>query len=165
MSNQQVSDQSDAPGGDVSVRPIPDAESDIGKRIASLIPEDESQNSFARRCGIGETTLRKYLGGAQPSTDRLVAMADIAGVSIEWLAAGRGPRQRQRAQPEVISDRDRLVTAIRAVEQGLALIGRTMAPDKKAELILAAYELISQDDATAQAAQSAKIIQFIKLAA
>lgn len=109
--------------------------------------------------------LRKYLGGAQPSTDRLVAMADIAGVSIEWLAAGRGPRQRQRAQPEVISDRDRLVTAIRAVEQGLSLIGRTMAPDKKAELILAAYELISQDDATAQAAQSAKIIQFIKLAA
>lgn len=143
---------------------FPPEETELKDRLRTAIGE-ESQASFARRSGVAESVLRKYLSGAQPSTDRLVAMADVAGVSIEWLAAGRGPRQRQRAKPEVISDRDRLVTAIRAVEQGLALIGRTMAPDKKAELILAAYELISQDDAAAQATQSAKIIQFIKLAA
>lgn len=161
---QQLSGESDASRARGGVRPIHGVESDIGSRIASLIPEGESQNAFARRCGIGETTLRKYLDGAQPSTDRLVAMADMAGVSIEWLAAGRGSRSRlgdRGADGAPLSDRARLATAVRAVEEGLDAIGKKMLPAKKAELICAAYDLLAEGSPQA----SAQIITFIKLAA
>lgn len=162
--NQQLKRESDAAGAKSRERPIQSAESDIGSRIASLIPEGESQNAFARRCGIGDTTLRKYLAGAQPSSDRLVAMADAAGVSIEWLASGRGSRKRigdLAAQGSPLSDRARLAIAVRAVEEGLAAVGKKMLPAKKAELICAAYDLLAEGSPQA----TAQIIQFIKLAA
>lgn len=56
---------------------------------------DESATEFGRRCGVGEATLRNIIkSGAWPRTDNLVAIADAANVNIEWLAAGRGPKER-----------------------------------------------------------------------
>ena len=60
-----------------------------------------------------------------------------------------------------------LSRAIGAVQEGLASIKRTLPPDKHAQLIEAAYELILEDEqaAAAEATTSARIIKFIKLAA
>lgn len=138
-------------------------ESELKDRLRSVMGE-ESQASFARRSGVAESVLRKYLAGAQPSTDRLVAMADAAGVSIEWLAAGRGSRSRlgdRSTDGAPLSDRARLATAVRAVEEGLDAIGKKMLPAKKAELICAAYDLLAEGSPQA----SAQITSFIKLAA
>ncbi|MFZ4537845.1 helix-turn-helix domain-containing protein [Propionivibrio sp.] len=68
-----------------------------GKTLASrlvLIIGSESVASFARRSGVGESLLRKYLNGAQPNASNLVLLADAGGCSIDWLAAGRPPRMR-----------------------------------------------------------------------
>ena len=61
---------------------------------------DEPVSSFARRCGIGESLVRKYLRGAQPNARNLVLLADTAGVTLDWLAAGRMPRVKQPPRTE-----------------------------------------------------------------
>jgi len=54
---------------------------------------DESVSSFARRCGMAESVLRTYLrDGRMPPLDRALAIAAVAGVSVDWLATGRGAR-------------------------------------------------------------------------
>ena len=54
----------------------------IGKNPASR---------FARKCGLNEGTLRKYLmGEATPGVDKLLRIAQVAGVNLHWLVTGEG---------------------------------------------------------------------------
>lgn len=154
---------------------LPAAESHLSDRIKEAMG-DSSQAGFARRCGVSESVFRKYLVGAMPSTDRLVAIADAAGVTVEWLATGRGPKLRRdlvaalRAAAEGGSareehlqvDLEQLRTAVMAVEEGLDEAGLVMPPDKKAEVFVYAYELIGQMGATDQA--RALLARLLKLA-
>jgi transcriptional regulator with XRE-family HTH domain len=161
MPDQRLSIESDAPTGADGARPIRGVESDVASRLLELIG-DEPHAAFARRVGVGETTLRKYLGGADPSTSRLVAIADTTNVSLEWLAAGRGPKERRAAPPPAPHpiDLDRLRETLWAVEEGLRNIRRTLPPDKYAQLVVAAYNLMGQPKT-----DSANVVQFIKAAA
>lgn len=60
---------------------------------------DEPVASFARRCGFSEGLIRSYLkDDKRPGMDKLVRMADAAGVTVDWLATGRGPRTRAEAR-------------------------------------------------------------------
>lgn len=70
-----------------------DNEKKVALRIREVMGE-ESQASFARRCGVSEGAIRKYLLGASPSTENLISISNAANVSIEWLATGRGSKQR-----------------------------------------------------------------------
>ena len=48
--------------------------------------------AFAKKCGISESLMRKYLAGESlPSVERAWAMAKSAGVSLDWLASGEAP--------------------------------------------------------------------------
>lgn len=171
MTNQRLTRESaaqSAPGQKVRIQT---EESAFAERIKSAIG-DEPVSAFGRRCGISEGTLRRYFAGSHPSSDNLVAIADAANVSIEWLAAGRGPKQRGAAQapapaPAVQLDTRILTRAVTAVQEGLAGLKRPLPPDKHAALIMAAYELILEDEQQAAAAEttSARIVKFIKLAA
>ena len=141
------------------------SESQLAHRIREAIA-DERVAAFGRRCGIGESTLRKYMDGALPNSDNLVAIADTANVNIEWLAAGRGPKMRGDKVREVdklsipIEDRARLKTAIEGVEEGLALMKQVSTPQKSANLISGAYELLSQDEKYTKA----DVIRLIRIA-
>lgn len=163
MKNQPLTRESDATDARGSVRPIRGKESDVAKRLVEVIA-DEPHVAFARRAMVGETTLRKYLAGAEPSTSRLVSLAAAGNVSIEWLATGQGPRYRAAAgagSPTAsLDDLQRLQDTIEAVEKGLRAIDRTLSPAKYAELVVAAYELMA-----APTTSSAQIVQFIKAAA
>jgi len=68
-------------------------EEKLEDRLAQLIA-NESVSSFARQCGVGESLFRKYLKGSIPNANNLVLIADTAGVSVDWLATGRLPRNR-----------------------------------------------------------------------
>lgn len=47
--------------------------------------------SLERETGIAQSLIRKYLSGQSvPGTDKLVALAIAAGVSVTWLATGEG---------------------------------------------------------------------------
>ncbi len=55
----------------------------------------ESVNSFAKKCDVSESLLRKYLSGdSLPGTKALVAISENARVSLEWLSTGRGPMRK-----------------------------------------------------------------------
>lgn len=170
MRNQHVRIESEGLRGASEKLPIQKTESERTQRIREVIGV-ESVTAFGRRCGIGEATLRKYLSGAVPNTDNLVAIADAANVNIEWLAAGRGPKMRGTpvytippAPPQVASsvnldDLERLELAVESVEEGLGATHRTLPPSKYAQLIVAVYDLLADMD------QKDNVVKFIKLAA
>lgn len=149
--------------------------SELPLRLKEIIG-NESVAAFARRCGFGESLLRKYLDGASPSIDKITAIASAAGVTIDWLATGKGfkwlrdlseaqeslkGRQKEsESESTPLDDRERLKIAIEAVEEGLAIIRKKMPPDKKAELVLAAYDLISESENSHE-----KVVNLIKLSA
>ena len=59
-------------------------------RLKQIIGEN-SVSQFAKKCGFAESMLRKYLlGSSVPGADKLVRMAQAAGVSLRWLATGEG---------------------------------------------------------------------------
>lgn len=148
-----------------SARHIPSAESDaLSKRIAEVMG-DRKVSWFARECGFGESLLRKYLAGAQPNTSNLVAIANVGGVTLDWLATGRLPKTRAelRAGPSAPAaglDQGRLQLALATVEEGLAATRRVMAPDKKAELVLAVYDLYQEPSITRD-----RVLKLVKSAA
>jgi transcriptional regulator with XRE-family HTH domain len=53
-----------------------------------------TQADLAARSGVEQVTISKYEIGAvaEPSASRIAALAPPLGVSIEWLATGRGLR-------------------------------------------------------------------------
>lgn len=76
-------------------RPIQDKESDAFVARLKEVIGGESKSSFSRRCGFKESVLRGYLvDGKKPGLDYLVAMANAASVTVEWLATGKLPKTR-----------------------------------------------------------------------
>ena len=47
--------------------------------------------AFARKCGLRESLMRKYLSGSIPGADKLAKIAIANHVSMDWLAAEIGP--------------------------------------------------------------------------
>jgi transcriptional regulator with XRE-family HTH domain len=57
-------------------------------RLKAMIGKNPASR-FARKCGLNEATLRKYLmGEAIPGADKLLRIAQVAGVNLHWLATG-----------------------------------------------------------------------------
>lgn len=79
-------------------------DTDFPARLRECIG-DEPVAAFARRCGFSEGLLRAYLKAEkQPGMARLVRIAEVAGVTLDWLATGRGPKRRAGAQVPVTPD-------------------------------------------------------------
>lgn len=147
-----------SPDSQVKERPIPEGESGaLVSRLKQVIG-DESVSAFSRRCGVSEAGLRSYVNdGRMPSIDKALAIAQAGGVTLDWLATGRGPKTQAelralQAAPSPASvaalDLPRLQAAIATVEEGLTATRRVMDPDRKAELILAVYDLFEDPAAT-----------------
>lgn len=130
---------------------------------------DESQLSLAKRAGLaaGPSLLRKYLAGSIPGTAPLVALAEALDVRLEWLATGKGPMREtdppsQPAAQEPGVNMDAMAAAFSAVELGLQDIGRTLPPEKKAQLFLAVYEiLVAQGSSERSTAQIQRILRLV----
>jgi phage repressor protein C with HTH and peptisase S24 domain len=61
-------------------------------RLQIVVARWPSADRLARATGVSPSAFRKWLKGeAEPSRDRLVALAGTAGVSLAWLAQGDGP--------------------------------------------------------------------------
>lgn len=76
----------------------------------------------------------------------------VKDIFMRLGGGGRGPDQ--------ALDRERLRMAVEAVEEGLVSIRRKLPPDKKAELILAAYDLMAEPEQA-----KGKVVELIRLVA
>lgn len=106
---------------------------------------------LSRITGIPERTLKGYeKGDRNPGSEALAALAK-SGINLHWLLTGQG---QMRFEPTAVAsgpagislDKTRFKAAVSAIEEGLDLIDRSLPPDKKAELILAAYGLMSESE-------------------
>lgn len=63
----------------------------FAQRLRSLIElNGGSILRLAQAADVSDTTIHVWLRGSEPSREKLVAIADATGVSVEWLATGRG---------------------------------------------------------------------------
>lgn len=120
-------------------RHIQSSESDaLAKRITELLG-DKKVSWFAKECGFGESLLRKYLTGAQPNTANLVAMADVGGVTVDWLATGRLPKTRAElkaaSRPQDSGRLDTYRIAVEAVQDWQLEHNRYLPPSKLLEVL------------------------------
>jgi phage repressor protein C with HTH and peptisase S24 domain len=64
-------------------------------RLHMILRHWPSADRLARAVGVSPSAFRKWLKGeAEPSRERLVALAEAASVSVGWLAGGEGPEPR-----------------------------------------------------------------------
>jgi phage repressor protein C with HTH and peptisase S24 domain len=67
-------------------------------RLHIVLRHWPSADRLARAMGVSPSAFRKWLKGeAEPSRERLVALADAAQVGIAWLAKGEGPEPKFQA--------------------------------------------------------------------
>lgn len=70
-----------------------EADLEFAKRINVIVDSAGGPVEFARNTGLSRAVLDKYRNGkADPSRTRLVVMARVANVSLEWLATGYGSK-------------------------------------------------------------------------
>lgn len=121
------------------------------------------QGEFAEQYGLNVRTFRKNEGGLNEAGICLASAFIRAGVNANWLLTGEGPMLLTDLNaPAVPSglDMPRFLLAIEAVEEGLEASNRTMMPAKKAELFLAAYEMMEEPTITKE-----RVLKLVKLAA
>jgi transcriptional regulator with XRE-family HTH domain len=100
----------------------------------------ESVNSFAKKCGVRESLLRKYLTGATvPGMDKVISIANTANVMIEWLSTGKGPMRYDESKKFTVSKIE-LINDI--LEDYKKELGDKFTPEKKSEVIHKLYELL-----------------------
>jgi phage repressor protein C with HTH and peptisase S24 domain len=64
-------------------------------RLQAILRHWPSADRLAKAAGVSPSAFRKWLRGeAEPSRERLVALARAAGVGAGWLASGEGPEPR-----------------------------------------------------------------------
>lgn len=141
-------------GSILAARPITEKESDAFVARLREIIGDESVSAFARRCSVGEGTIRNILAGAWPRTDNLIAIADAANVTVDWLATGRLPKTRAelrngQAAPAVQPlDPARLRMALTITEDSVAATGQTLTADQRANMVLAVYQRLNKGESS-----------------
>jgi phage repressor protein C with HTH and peptisase S24 domain len=78
--------------GSGSVRGIGAEKLAFVDRLKTILAHWPSADRLARAMGVSPSAFRKWLKGeAEPSRERLVALARAAGVGVAWLAEGEGP--------------------------------------------------------------------------
>jgi transcriptional regulator with XRE-family HTH domain len=124
----------------------------IGGRIKKVRQDaGMGQQEFASSIGISANYLSEVESGKkEPSTPIILLIETRYAISEGWLLTGEGPVYKERAvpgevregQPDYSSPYDRALMkdVIEAVDEYLHETDRTLAPDKKAELVVAIYE-------------------------
>jgi len=70
---------------------------EVNQSIASRLRAlrgDRRPVEFARASGVREGLMRKYLAGSIPGADKLAQIARANDVTVDWLATGEGPKER-----------------------------------------------------------------------
>jgi phage repressor protein C with HTH and peptisase S24 domain len=59
-------------------------------RLRTLVGRAGSAKALATTAGLSASGFHKYLAGAEPTRKVLIAIAQAAGVQLEWLLTGKG---------------------------------------------------------------------------
>lgn len=121
-----------------------DGDPDFMARVEIVAQRVGNATKLAAAAGISRRTVGTYIAGeAEPSRPRLVAMAKVGRVRLEWLATGEGPMEPEDIEethyPRLIPEA--LSAAINAVEEWLKTQHLAANSDEKTSLIMSVYNL------------------------
>lgn len=114
-----------------------EGETSFAQRLEQLM-EKQSVSAFARKVGLSESLLRKYLKGSEPSLAKANQIAQRANCSLEWLATGCGYQYRKA---EVV-DMAALELAIEITLASLDEAELSVNNHKLMKLIIANYQYL-----------------------
>lgn len=129
-------------------------EHDFKERLTKVIG-DRSVLSFAKECGMSDSLVRKYLAGTLPGLDKLVVMAEVAGVSVQWLATGK--EVAALGQPQI--DYDKLEEVTTKILRLFQDRGVKVKPEALARIIRLVYEYVQRQGKDMDAASLDNIIE------
>ena len=114
-----------------------DSGSNFAERLSILV-QDTTVSAFARKVGLSESLLRKYLKGSEPSLSRADQIARRANVSLEWLATGCGYQYRQA---EVV-DQPALLLATDITSEGLSSRNLELSEIERMTMVVSVYQFL-----------------------
>ncbi|WP_240921185.1 XRE family transcriptional regulator [Metapseudomonas otitidis] len=68
----------------------PESVDPFHKRLQRLVQIAGSANALAKRSGISQSGIQRYLKGGEPTRKMLITLAECTGVSLLWLLTGQG---------------------------------------------------------------------------
>lgn len=99
----------------------------FGVRVGIVADRVGGQAELSRRTGISTVSINSYIkGDSDPSRERLISMADAAGVSLFWFATGEG--EIQPGQEETLAHETYLVTEQSGLLRLVDASGNTVTP-------------------------------------
>lgn len=119
-----------------------------------------SQEAFANVAGASKPSQVRYENGDRSPDAVYLKAISAAGADVLYILTGERrsfvPMPEANQLPQRL--RERLTSAIASIEVGLDAVGRTATPIVKAELVMAAYDILSRDGEAA----TAQIIRLVK---
>jgi hypothetical protein len=142
------------------------------QRLREAIRQAGGQTAVSARSGIKMRSLSNYMTGLNDmKRQTVVTLADACGVTIEWLAAGRGPMrpsdspappmpEPSSAPPSILDNLDfaRMVEAMRFALDAYNRRGAPPDPDQLARTLLALYECLGLPPDSQQPEALARIL-------
>jgi transcriptional regulator with XRE-family HTH domain len=140
------------------------ARRELRSRISEIVQDLGGVAALARRAGLSPSTIAQYISdkpgrASEPGATAALKLARGAGVRLEWLVAGEGPKRASESAP---IDFALLRLVVEGVEEGLTGARRTMPPAKKADLVARCYELFADQP---RKADLRKVIALVRAAA
>ncbi|WP_124339820.1 XRE family transcriptional regulator [Pseudomonas chlororaphis] len=68
----------------------PESADPFHERLQRLVRIAGSANALAKRSGISQSGIQRYLKGGEPTRKMLITLAECTGVSLLWLMTGEG---------------------------------------------------------------------------
>lgn len=121
---------------------------DFGLRLREAMKGRHTQESLAAAIGISLSGLKNWLTASpsDPGWSSVILAARECGVSLDWLATGKGPKEAPAGATDSAGiDEDLMREVIEAIEENLAERAVTLAPGKKAMLINDLYITFSKE--------------------
>lgn len=68
----------------------PESTDPFHERLQKLVQIAGSANALAKRSGISQSGIQRYMKGGEPTRKMLITLAECTGVSLLWLMTGEG---------------------------------------------------------------------------
>jgi transcriptional regulator with XRE-family HTH domain len=113
------------------------------------------QDEMAEQSGVSARAYQGYEAGRSIPGGEAIEGFVRMGINANWLLTGEGPMLIKDLgafsnERFVGLDRKRLAQALDATDRGLKAAGREMMPDKKADLVVAVYDLMEESNASTE---------------
>lgn len=137
----------------------------LASRIRSLAPHHGDMSRLARSAQLKQRTVANWAAGqGKPDVESAAHLADAAGVNLQWLASGRGPKfvvESLRPSPTLHNiDETLLIEVVEAIDEALAQARIKLQPAGLAKVIAAAYDEAIDERSTPQ---SDRIRRYLRL--